>query len=109
VDTAWLSIRPEHLRLALPEQPGLPARISGIVELGAVRVLTCYLSDRTPVTLHRPWDEPLPAPGSKIRLHLPLRHLRFLVDYGMAEPVTSIAAPRYKKSPSPFETAVREA
>ena len=109
VDTGWLSIRPEHIRLALPEQPGLLARISGIIELGAVRALNCHLADGTSVTLHRPWDEPLPAPGSQVRLHLPLQHLRCLVDDGPVAPAVTIAAPPYGQSSSPFKAAVREA
>jgi molybdate transport system ATP-binding protein len=99
VDSAWLSIRPEHIRLALPGQTGLSARISGIIELGALRALNCHLGDGTPVTLHRPWDEPLPAPGSQVRLHLPLQHLRPLVDIGTTEPLSGNSAACHTQHP----------
>ncbi len=87
IETAWLGIRPEHLRLAHATQPGLPARITGIRELGAVREISCRLEDGTMLTMHRPWDDPVPASGSRVRLHLPLPWLRCLADAGPARVV----------------------
>ena len=107
VNTAWLSIRPEHIRFAQAEQPALSAQITHLTELGAVRALNCRLGDGTLITLHRPWDEPLPAPGSQVRLHLPLQHLQCLVDGGIAEPV-ALFTPTHGKSPRSYESALRE-
>jgi ABC-type sulfate/molybdate transport systems ATPase subunit len=79
-DTAWLGIRPEHVRLHSPEEPGLPARVVRVTELGGLRELQCRLTDSTPLYLLRPWNEPLPAPGSHVHVELPPQHLRLLVE-----------------------------
>jgi molybdate transport system ATP-binding protein len=79
-DTAWLGIRPEHIRLRGRDEPGLPARVVRVTELGGLRELQCRLPDGTPLYLHRPWNEPLPAPGSHVHAELPPQHLRPLVE-----------------------------
>jgi ABC-type sulfate/molybdate transport systems ATPase subunit len=79
-ETAWLGIRPEHLRLRGVDEPGLPVRIVRVTELGGLRELQCRLPDGTPLYLHRPWNEPLPAPGSRMHVELPPQHLRALVE-----------------------------
>jgi ABC-type sulfate/molybdate transport systems ATPase subunit len=73
-----LTIRPEHVRLAKWPQPGLTARIRQIVDLGAIRSVECQLRDGTVIHMFRPWDEPLPAPGSEATLQLPAQHLHVL-------------------------------
>lgn len=80
-DTAWLGIRPEHVRLCPAGDPGgLSARVLRVTELGAYRELQCRLCDGTPLFLHRSWNEPLPAPGTRIRVDCPAQHLRALVE-----------------------------
>lgn len=74
--TAWLGIRPEHLRIAERGVQGLDARAVRVRELGAVRELQCRLADGTPLYVCRPWNEPLPAPGERLRLCFPVQHLR---------------------------------
>lgn len=66
--TAWLGVRPEHLRVDRPGRVGLSARIDRIIECGAVRSIQCRLADDSRVEVHRPWDEPLPAPGEAVTL-----------------------------------------
>ena len=78
VDTTWLAIRPEHLRPVAQEAEGLDAQVARITELGSVREVLCRLPDGTPLQLHRPWNEPIPAAGSRLRLHVPLQHVRLL-------------------------------
>jgi molybdate transport system ATP-binding protein len=80
LETAWLGIRPEHVRLHAESEPGLPVRIVRVTELGSLRELQCRLADGTPLYLHRPWNEPLPAPGSHMHVELPPQHLRALVE-----------------------------
>jgi len=81
IDTSHLGIRPEHVRIdRTGSGAGLSASVARVVELGAYRELQCELGDGTPVYLHRGWDEPLPAPGSEVRLELPEQHLRALSE-----------------------------
>ncbi|MCG6862678.1 MAG: ABC transporter ATP-binding protein [Chromatiaceae bacterium] len=77
---AWLGIRPEHLRIGDRSVQGLDARAVRVRELGAVRELQCRLTDGTPLYLHRPWNEPVPAPGECFRLCIPAQHLRPLSE-----------------------------
>ncbi len=71
----WLGIRSEHLRIATPEQEGIEAQVLRISELGAVREVECQSDNGTRFYLQRPWDEPLPVSGTRVRLHLPRRYL----------------------------------
>jgi ABC-type Fe3+/spermidine/putrescine transport system ATPase subunit len=80
IDTAWLAIRPEHLRPAAQEAEGLDAQVARITELGSVREVLCRLPDGTQLQLHRPWNEPIPAAGSRLRLQVPLQHVRLLSE-----------------------------
>ncbi len=70
-DVAWLGVRGERLRLGSSSGEGLAARVLRIIDLGAVRELSCRL--RCGVVLHvrRPWDEPLPVAGSEVGVHVP--------------------------------------
>lgn len=80
VSTSHLGIRPEHIRILSAEgaDRGVEARVVRVIEMGAYRELQCRLRDGTALFLHRHWDEPLPAPGSALRLELPAQHLRAL-------------------------------
>lgn len=80
IDTAWLAIRPEHLRPVAQEAEGLDAEVARITELGSIREVICRLPDGTQLQLHRPWNEPLPAAGSRLRLQVPLQHIRLLSE-----------------------------
>ncbi|MGD9000218.1 MAG: ABC transporter ATP-binding protein [Granulosicoccaceae bacterium] len=80
IDTYCLAIRPEHVRLAPSAGEGLRARVEQVIELGAVREMECRLQDGSIIVLHRPWNEPLPAAGSEVRLYFPLQHLRALPE-----------------------------
>jgi molybdate transport system ATP-binding protein len=80
MDTYSLAIRPEHISLASASDSWLDARVEQVIELGAVREMECRLQDGSTIVLHRPWNEPLPAPNSQVRLHLPVQHLRALPE-----------------------------
>jgi len=79
-EIAWLGVRPEHLRIADGGVQGLDARAVRVRELGAIRELQCRLIDGTPLYVHRPWNEPVPAPGERFRLCFPVQHLRPLIE-----------------------------
>jgi len=86
VDTAWLTIRPEHISFAKSgvhtEQTNIDAKICAITDLGAFRTVHCKLMDDTIVDMHRPWDEPLPIPGNLVKLHFPQQHIHMLSNAG---------------------------
>lgn len=80
IDTAWIAIRPEHLRFANTGQAAIRAEVMAVHQLGAIRSIQCRLLDGTKLELHLPWDEPVPVAGSAVRLHLPLAYVRALPD-----------------------------
>lgn len=82
VYTAYLAIRPEHISLAKTGQSGIDAKICAITDLGAYRTVHCRLPDNTIIDINRPWDEPLPVPGSFTRLHFPPQHIHMLSNMG---------------------------
>lgn len=85
-DTDWLTIRPEHIRLTRPNtgNDSLEATIEDSIVNGAVRILYCSLQDGSRLVVHRPWDEPVPAPGESARLYIPQGLMRALVESGHA-------------------------
>lgn len=76
--TTHVGIRPERLTIAPDAGAGVEARAVRLRELGAVRELQCRLMDGSPLFLHRPWNEPLLAPGSPLTVSMPPQHVRFL-------------------------------
>lgn len=80
VDSYSLAIRPEHIRLVSATEEGIKAEVVQVVELGALRELVCRLTDGSLMILHRPWNEPLPAEGTKVHLQLPQQHRRVLPE-----------------------------
>ncbi|MGB0723630.1 MAG: ABC transporter ATP-binding protein [Gammaproteobacteria bacterium] len=89
-DTAWLAVSAEYPRVSGPRIAGgraetddphhLHARLVRATELGAVRELQCRLDDGTPFFLQRPWNEPVPAPGSDVTVTIPSGRLRALPE-----------------------------
>lgn len=82
IDTDWLAIRPEHIRINTP-QANIEAELTRITELDGVRELICVLKDGTRLILQRPWNDLLPAMGSKLKLELPVQHIRLLQEGGV--------------------------
>ena len=80
-DSAWLSIRPEHVRIATQGQSSVKANIQEITDMGVYRSVKCILEDGTLIHMHRPWDEPLPIAGTQVNLHLPLVNIKLLPSY----------------------------
>jgi molybdate transport system ATP-binding protein len=83
IDTDWLAIRPEHIRINTP-QANIEAELTRITELDGVRELICVLKDGTRLILQRPWNDLLPAMGSKLKLELPVQHIRLLQEGSVA-------------------------
>ncbi len=84
--TRWLGIRSEYVRVSRKAESGLPARALAITEHGATREMKCRLKDGSILYVQRPWNEPLPAVGSRLSLVLPSHHIVALRD--IAEEVT---------------------
>lgn len=84
INTAYIGIRSEHVRLANTNSQGncqgLPAKIIRVNELGSIREILCQLEDGTQLCLHRPWNEPVLIPGNELALELPQQHLRLLCE-----------------------------
>ncbi len=76
----WLGIRSEYIRVSRKGESGLPARILDITEHGATREMKCRLIDGSTLYVQRPWNEPLPAVGSRLSLILPGHHIVPLSD-----------------------------
>ena len=79
-NTDWLAIRPYHIRIANESQDGIDAEVLQVREMGALREMECRLNDGTSLVMQSPWNDPLLAPGSRIRLNLPLQHVRALFE-----------------------------
>jgi molybdate transport system ATP-binding protein len=76
----WLGIRSEYIRVSRKAESGLPARVIAITEHGPTREMKCRLIDGSTLYVRRPWNEPLPAVGSRLRLVLPGHHIVPLSD-----------------------------
>lgn len=77
INTEYLAIRPEHIRINTP-QSTLEASVLRVTELEGIREIACRLNDGTMLYLQRPWNELLPLTGGMIKLELPLQHIRQL-------------------------------
>jgi molybdate transport system ATP-binding protein len=93
LDSFCLAIRPEHIRLVSEAEASLAATVEQVVELGAVRELSCRLQDGSILILHRPWNEPLPASGAQVFLQLPEQHLQALPEWCERERQGKVARP----------------
>jgi ABC-type sulfate/molybdate transport systems ATPase subunit len=82
----WLGIRSEYIRVSRQSESGLSARVTDITEHGATREMRCRLEDGSVLYVRRPWNEPLPAAGSRLGLVLPPHYIVPLSD--SAEDVT---------------------
>ena len=80
VNTAYLGIRAEHIRIVSDGSKGLHAKVLRVTELGGMRELVCQLNNDANIVLHRPWNEPVLAPGSELILQLPLQHIQLLTE-----------------------------
>jgi molybdate transport system ATP-binding protein len=102
--TAYVAIRPEHIRIANRGSAGLPAKILRVTELGGMRELLCQLEEGTQLLLQRPWNEPVLAAGQELVLQLPLQHIRLLQasDHGKGKPFDSFAVAQNREPRSYF-------
>ena len=82
IDTDWLAIRPEHIRFNTP-QANIEAEVMRVTELDGIRELICRLNDGTNLYLQSAWNELLPATGSRLKLELPVQHIRQLQEGGL--------------------------
>ena len=79
-DVQWLGIRSEYIRISHKTESSLSARVIDITEHGATREMKCRLVDGGVLYACRPWNEPLPAVGSRVSLVLPPHHIVPLSD-----------------------------
>ena len=80
LSAAWVGIRPERIRIESIPGAGLPATVRAVREIGPVREIECGLGDGSVLVLHKAWDAPVPAPGSRVGLVLPPENLRPLAE-----------------------------
>jgi len=79
IDTDWLAIRPEHIRINT-QQANIEANVIRVTELDGIREMVCQLKDGTCLYLQVTWNELLPVPGSHIKLELPEQHIKPLQE-----------------------------
>jgi ABC-type sugar transport system ATPase subunit len=91
IETDWLAIRPEHIRLNTP-QASLEAEILRVTELDGAREIICRLKDGTHLYLQRPWNELISVAGSQVKLELPEQHIRTLQEGINIDPDKQITA-----------------
>lgn len=77
---AWVGIRPERIRIESRPGAGLPAVVRTVREIGPVREVECTLGDGSVLFVHKTWDAPVPAPGTRVGLVLAAEHLRPLAE-----------------------------
>jgi ABC-type Fe3+/spermidine/putrescine transport system ATPase subunit len=72
--TAWLAIRPEYVRQAegSDDGPAVTVTVREAVFTGAVTRLYTALADGTPLVLHWPAGEAIPAAGSSLAVSWPM-------------------------------------
>jgi len=63
-----VGVRPEHLREAGAEEPGVAVTVRVVESLGHERLLVCEAADGSPVIVRRPADAPVPPDGAALRL-----------------------------------------
>ena len=80
LDAAWIGIRPERIRMEAVPDAGLLATVTHVREFGPIREVECTLGDGSRLKVHKAWDAPLPAPGTRVGLVLPAEHIRPLVE-----------------------------
>jgi hypothetical protein len=91
IETDWLAIRPEHIRLNTP-QANLEAEIVRVTELDGSREIICRLKDGTRLYLQRSWNELISVAGSQVKLELPEQHIRSLQEGINIEPDKQMTA-----------------
>jgi ABC-type sulfate/molybdate transport systems ATPase subunit len=85
IETDWLAIRPEHVRLNT-ERANIEAEVIRLTELDGYREMVCRLNDGTRLYLQRQWNDLLPSAGSRVKLELPEQHFRLLQESVAAVP-----------------------
>ena len=98
VDTDWLAIRPEHIRINT-QQANIDANVVRVTELDGFREMVCELKDGTCLYLQAPWNELLPVSGSQLKLELPEQHIKTLQEGGDTKIYTTPVIQRIKDNP----------
>jgi len=80
LEAAWVGIRPERIRINTTPGLDLPATVRAVREIGPVREIECALGDNSRLLVHKAWDAPLPAPGTRVGLVLPPEHVCLLTQ-----------------------------
>jgi len=93
LDTAWIGIRPERIRIEAEPGAGLPSTVKAVREFGPIREIECVLGNGTRLIVHKAWDAPVPAPGTRVGVVLPAEHVRLLVEGRSALLADQMVAP----------------
>ena len=95
IETDWLAIRAEHIRINTP-LARIDAKVQRVTELEGSREMRCQLKDGSQLHLQRPFNELLPAAGSDIKLELPEQHIRLLQEGTVKTPLSTDIKQEYK-------------
>ena len=79
INSAWLTIRAEHVQLLPADAGDIAGEVIEIYELGMRRIITCRLRGTT-IQKVQSLDVAVPKVGDKVSLALPLAHTRVLPD-----------------------------
>ncbi len=78
-----IAIRPEHIRFCKQGECGLRAEVTRVKDMGAIRIVELMLNDQYPLSMHLPWNKPVPITDCSVqtlRIELPLQHIQTLYD-----------------------------
>jgi len=75
-----IAIRPEHIRFCKNGNQGLKATVTRVKDMGAIRIIELMLKDHYPLSMHVPWDNPVPIPDCTVYVELPFQHIQTLHD-----------------------------
>lgn len=79
VNTDYLAIRPEHIRLSTTHE-GIDARVVRVTELDGVKEIICQLKDDTKIYIQQSWDELLAVTDGCLKLVFPEQYIRLLEE-----------------------------
>jgi ABC-type sulfate/molybdate transport systems ATPase subunit len=80
INTAWLTIRAEHVQLFPAGVADITAEVVEIYELGMTRIISCRLRGGARIQKFQSLDLAIPRLGDKVSLAFPLAHTRVLPD-----------------------------
>ncbi len=83
INSAWLTIRAEHVQLLSAGTSDIAAVVSEVYELGMSRIISCRLQGGVTIQKTQSLDAAVPEVGDTVSLAFPLAHTRVLPDIYM--------------------------